>query len=118
MRRCGRGEKVESGTLRIAIDQIEMIRLARAERLAAAQPIGQVMVAICNSSGVVIGGVERLPIHRAVNNHDVPRRCSNWYITQPFGSLQTPQTEAGWRAVWMACQIRCGVAGMSRCVTP
>src|SRR6516162_3265700 len=110
-----RGEEVESRTGRITIDHIEMIRHAGANRFAAAQPIGEVPVAIRHGDRVVVCGVERLPIHRAVNNHGVPCcRYSNWYITQPVGSLQPPQTEPGWRAAWMACQIRCGVAGMSR----
>jgi hypothetical protein len=59
-----------------------MIRHAGAERLAAAYPIGEVSVAIGHRGGVVVSGVERLPIHRAVNNHAVPRRYSNWYIAQ------------------------------------
>src|SRR6516162_3265940 len=75
-----RGEKVESRTRRIAIDQIEMIRHAGANRFAAAQPIGEVPVAIRHGDRVVVCGVERLPIHRAVNNHGMRRRYSNWYI--------------------------------------
>src|SRR5271155_968655 len=48
-----------------------MVRHARAERLAAAQPIGEVPVAVCYGGGVIISGVERLPIHGAVNDHAV-----------------------------------------------
>ena len=40
-----RGEEVEPRTRRITIDQIEMIRRARAKRLAAAQPISEISVA-------------------------------------------------------------------------
>ena len=69
-----RGEKIESCARRIAIGQIEVIGHAGAERLAAAYPIGEVSVAIGHGGGVVVGGVERLPIHRAVNDHAVPRR--------------------------------------------
>src|SRR5208282_2642004 len=121
--RCGasaaRGEEIEACARRIAIDQIEMIRHAGAERLAAALPIGEVPVAICHGGGVVISGVERRLIHGAVNDHAVPRKYSNWYIAQAFFRyLHAPQAEAGCRAAWMARQIRCGVAGMSRCVMP
>src|SRR5208282_4727616 len=54
------GEEIESCARRIAIDYIEMVRHARAERLAAAQPIGEVPVAVCYGGGVIISGVERL----------------------------------------------------------
>jgi hypothetical protein len=111
-----RGKEIEPCPRRIAIGQIEMIRRAGAERLAAAYPIGEVSLAIGHGGGVVVGGVESLPIHRAVNDHAVPRRYSYWYIARPFGSLHAPQEEAGCRDAWMASQIRCDVAGMSRCV--
>src|SRR5215469_3221365 len=96
-----------------------MVRHACAKRLAPAQPISEVAVTICYGSGIVVRGVERLPIHRAVNIHVVLRQCCNWYIAQAlFGSLHAAQATAGCVTEWIACQIRCGVAGMSRCVMP
>src|SRR5215469_1506716 len=77
-----RGEEIKAGARRIAINQIEMIRHAGAKRLAAALPIGEIPVAICDGSGVVISGVERLPIHTAVNNHAVPLRYWTWLIAR------------------------------------
>src|SRR5262245_37454677 len=74
-----RGEEIESGARRIAIDQIEMVRHVGTERLAAAQPISEILIAIGYGSGIVVSGIERLPIHRAVNIHVVLRQCWNWY---------------------------------------
>jgi len=74
-----RGEEIEAGARRIAIDEVEMIRHAGAERLAAAQPIREVSVAFRHGSGIVVRGVERLPIHRTVNDHAMLRQCWNWY---------------------------------------
>src|SRR6516164_3057168 len=86
-----RGEEIEASTWRIAVDQIEMIRHPGAERLAAAQPVGEVPLAICHSGGVVVSGVERLPIHRAVNDHRGLRSC--WTGTGTSGGSR------------MACQL-------------
>jgi hypothetical protein len=96
-RRCTgafRGEEIEAGARRIAVDQIEIIRHARTEHLAAALPIGEVPVAICYGSGVVISGVERLTIHRVVDDHSVP------YLTRPAA-------RRGWRASFVAASRAC-----------
>src|ERR1700730_9607872 len=96
------GEEIESGPRRIAIGQIEMIGHAGAERLAAADPIGEVSVAVRHGGGIVVSGVERLLIHRAVNDHARPQRYSNWYIAQsliPCVRLRKQRAAAtpGWR---------------------
>src|ERR1700676_761122 len=51
---------------------------AGAERLAAVYPIGEVSVAVRHGGGIAVSGIERLPIHRAVDDHIVLRRYSNW----------------------------------------
>src|SRR6516225_6518728 len=102
-----RGEEIKAGARRIAIDQIEMIRHAGAKRCAAARPLGEIPVAVRDGGRIVVSGVERLPIHTAVNNHAVPLRYWTWLIARAFfGSPCAPQTEAGGRAEWIACQIR------------
>src|ERR1700746_3487143 len=75
---AGRGKEIESRARSIAMSQSEMIRQGGAKRLATADPIGEISVAIGHGGGVVVGGVERLPIHRAVKDHDVRRRHQNW----------------------------------------
>jgi hypothetical protein len=92
---AARGEEIESCPRRIAKDQIEMIRHAGAERLAAAQPIGDIPVAICHGGGVVVSGIERLPMHRAVDNHAVPR-----FTHCVLPELATPTCRCRWNAHW------------------
>jgi hypothetical protein len=106
------GEEIESCARRIAIGQIEMIGHAGAERLAAADPIGEISVAIGHGGGVVVGGVERLLIHRAVNDHAVPLRYSYWYIAQsliPCVRLRKQRAAAtpGWRPRSVAVSPAC-----------
>ena len=107
-----RGEEIEPCPRRIAIGQIEMIRHAGAERLAAAYPIGEVSVAIGYGGRVVVSGVERLPIHRVVDDHAVPRRYSNWYIARPVGSCirlrkKPAAARPGWRPRSVAMSPAC-----------
>src|SRR5215469_831476 len=108
-----RGEQIEAGARRIAIDQIEMIRHAGAERFATPQPIGEIMVAMYHGGRVVVSGVERLLIHGAINNHSVPRKYSKWYITQVCRFLcirlrqQGAAATPGWRTRSVAASPAC-----------